>query len=80
MTCVPLLQKFPLVSIRYLFEIERVIRAMLKMSFFNECLSSLSIQDSSALYSYTRCLEYYSRVQDFCLSLFSDVCLNDVLY
>ena len=55
------------------YEIEHVIRVMLKMSFFNECLSSLSMQDSNALYAYTRCLEYYSRVQDFCLSLFSDV-------
>lgn len=55
------------------FPAERVIRVMLKMSFFNECLSSLNIQDSNALYAYTRCLEYYSRVQDFCLSLFSDV-------
>ena len=52
---------------------QRVIRVMLKMSFFNECLSSLNIQDSNALYAYTRCLEYYSRVQDFCLSLFSDM-------
>ena len=63
----------------YSFEIEHVIRAMLKMSFFNECLSSLSIQESNALYSYTRCLEYYSRVQDYCLSLFSDVCSNLVI-
>ena len=46
---------------------------MLKMSFFNECLASLTLQESSALYAYTRCLEYYTRVQDYCLSLFTKV-------
>lgn len=46
---------------------------MLKMSFFNECLASLTLQESNALYAYTRCLEYYTRVQDYCLSLFTKV-------
>lgn len=46
---------------------------MLKMSFFNECLASLTLQESNAIYAYTRCLEYYSRVQDYCLSLFTKV-------
>lgn len=48
---------------------------MLKMSFFNECLSSLTLQDSNVTYTYTNCLEYYSRVQDFCLTLFGNVLL-----
>lgn len=46
---------------------------MLKMSFFNECLTSLTLQESNASYAYTRCLEYYTRVQDYCLSLFTKV-------
>ena len=46
---------------------------LLKMSFYNECLSSLTLQESNPTYTYTRCLEYYSRVQDFCLTLFSQV-------
>ena len=46
---------------------------MLKMCFFNECLSSLTLQDNNASYTYNRFLEYYSRVQDYCISLFSDV-------
>lgn len=46
---------------------------MLKMSFFNECLSSLNLQESNAIYSYNRCLEHYLRVQDYCISLFSEV-------
>ena len=53
---------------------------MLKMSFFNECLSSLNLQESNAIYAYTRCLDYYSRVQDFCLSLFSKVGLWAAFY
>ena len=48
---------------------------MLKMSFFNECLSSLTLQDSNVTYTYTHCLEYYLRVQNFCLTLFGDVLL-----
>lgn len=50
-----------------------MIRMLLKMSFYNECLSSLTLQESNPTYTYTRCLEYYSRVQDFCLTLFSQV-------
>ena len=46
---------------------------MLKMCFVDECLSSLTLQDNNASYTYNRCLEYYSRVQDYCISLFSDV-------
>lgn len=52
---------------------------MLKMSFFNECLSSLTLQDNNASYTYNRCLEYYSRVQDYCISLFSDVAISIVI-
>ena len=43
------------------------------MSFYNECLSSLNLQEFNPSSTYTRCLEYYSRVQDFCLTLFSQV-------
>lgn len=53
--------------------LEQIIRVMLKMSFFNECLSSLNLQESNAIYSYNRCLDHYLRVQDYCISLFSKV-------
>ena len=46
---------------------------MLKMCFFNECLSSLTLQDNNVSHTYNRCLEYSSRVQDCCISLFSEV-------
>ena len=63
----------PRKRIDFALQKDRVIRMMLKMSFFNECLASLTLQESNALYAYTRCLEYYTRVQDYCLSLFTKV-------
>ena len=61
-------------------QIEQTIRNMLKMSFFNECLSNLNLQESNKIYAYTRCLDYYTRVQDYCISLFADVTLFTCLH